>query len=659
MWIRSASLTVLLLASSQSFAADAKPALKTYAQLALSPSGSQLASVDSITDEDASAAPHGVLTVRDTSNGTVLRTIDPCATCRYSGPAWSPLGDALAFLAADRKSGTVSLMVAEADKVRTVTAVKGVAATPRWSPDGKVIALLATVGARKEVGATQAGAALVGAIGESEDEQRIATVAAGGGELRFVSPDDHYIYEYDWTPDGKGFVATSAKGNGDNNWWIARLYAVDASSGKLREIAAPKTQIALPHVSPDGKTVAYVGGLMSDFGVFFGDIYTVPLAGGTPTNVTPNYGGSFTSIAWNNGKLVGSAVIVDRAALTSVTPATGDVKVLWEREAMLSGGAGPSSVHSNGTQFAFTAQDFNHAPVLMAGSPDKIQAVAHDNDGFTTDVVARSVTWTNDGMNAQGWLVEPRGNATSKQRAPMVVVAHGGPSFAMMPFYAGFGSNKALLDAGYTLFLPNPRGSGGQGEAFKRGNVRDFGGGDLRDVLTGIDKVLTVANVDENRIGITGHSYGGCMVMWAVTQTNRFKAAQAGAGIANWISYYGQNGINQWMIPFFGASAYDDPAAYRAASPIEKIKQAKTPTMLTVGERDIEVPAPQSMEFWNGLRAMNVPTKLIIYEGEGHNFRKPEHLRDFRQQQVAWFDKYLKQGAAGVSSDTPAAAPNR
>lgn len=653
-WVRTAASAFLLLAAADATAKG----LKNYGHLALSPSGSQLVTVDTQTDDDATVPPHGVLVVRDTASGNVVRTIDPCATCRYSAPAWSPLGDAIAFLASDRKAGTTLLMVAEAGKVRTVSTIKGVALDTRWSPDGKTIALLATLDAKKESGATQAGAAMVGEIGEHEDEQRIATVAASGGELNLVSPARNYVYEYDWLPDGSGFVATSAEGNGDNNWWIARLYAIDGKSGKMREIAAPKTQISLPHVSADGKTVAYVGGLMSDFGVFFGDLYTVPVKGGTPKNLTPNVKGSFTSVTWKDDHIVSSALISDRAALTSVTPATGEVKVLWEKQAQLAGGAGLASVQSNGTQFAFVAQDFTHAGELMAGPADRIAQISHDNDGITADVAARSVTWSNDGLDVQGWLVEPRANVNATARAPMVVMAHGGPSYASMPSFMGYGSGKALLDAGYTLFLPNPRGSAGQGEAFKRGNVRDFGGGDLRDVLTGIDKVLTIANVDGNRLGIAGHSYGGCMVMWAVTQTNRFKAAQAGAGVANWISYYGQNGINQWMVPFFGASAYDDPAAYRAVSPIEKIRNAKTPTLLTVGERDVEVPSAQSLEFWNGLRAMNVPTKLIIYEGEGHIFRKPDHLRDFRRQQVAWFDKYLK-GSPGSSSELPAAAPSR
>ena len=99
--------------------------------------------------------------------------------------------------------------------------------------------------------------------------------------------------------------------------------------------------------------------------------------------------------------------------------------------------------------------------------------------------------------------------------------------------------------------------------------MRDFGGGDLRDILAGVDAVEKVAPVDDKRLGVFGHSYGGFMTMWTVTHTNRFKAAVAGAGIADWISYYGQNGIDQWMIPFFGASAYDDPAIYVKLSPID------------------------------------------------------------------------------------------
>src|SRR5262249_7869305 len=146
---------------------------------------------------------------------------------------------------------------------------------------------------------------------------------------------------------------------------------------------------------------------------------------------------------------------------------------------------------------------------------------------------------------------------------------------------------------------------------------------------------------DDRRLGIAGHSYGGFLSMWAVTHTNRFKASVAGAGIANWVSYYGQNGIGEWMIPFFCVSAYDDFAAYRAVPPIESIKAAKTPTLVSVGERDLECPPPQSLEFWRGLTAMGVPTSLVIYPGEGHAIRDPKHAHDLDARMIAWFGRYL------------------
>ena len=127
--------------------------------------------------------------------------------------------------------------------------------------------------------------------------------------------------------------------------------------------------------------------------------------------------------------------------------------------------------------------------------------------------------------------------------------------------------------------------------------------------------------------------------MWGVTHSQRFKAAIAGAGIANWISYYGQNGIDQWMIPFFGASAYDDPAVYDRLSPIRYIKDAKTPTFIYVGERDVECPSAQSVEFWHGRQAMGVANSLMIYEGEGHAIREGAHRDDLRKRTLDWLDQ--------------------
>src|SRR5437762_4663515 len=200
----------------------------------------------------------------------------------------------------------------------------------------------------------------------------------------------------------------------------------------------------------------------------------------------------------------------------------------------------------------------------------------------------------------------------------------------------------ALSASGYYVLLPNPRGSYGQGEDFTRANVKDFGGGDLRDMLAGVDAVTRKYPVDPARLGGTGWSYGGFMTMWTVTQTTRFRAAVAGAGIANWQSYYGQNGIDQWLLPYFGATVYDDPAVYARSSPIEFIKRVRTPTLVLVGERDAECPAPHSREFWHALKMLKVPTQLVVYPGEGHVFDSPKDRRDVMRRTLGCLDKSLK-----------------
>jgi dipeptidyl aminopeptidase/acylaminoacyl peptidase len=200
---------------------------------------------------------------------------------------------------------------------------------------------------------------------------------------------------------------------------------------------------------------------------------------------------------------------------------------------------------------------------------------------------------------------------------------------------------SVLAGMGYFVFFPNPRGSYGQGEAFTRANVKDFGGGDLRDILAGVDAVTAKVPVDTDRIGITGWSYGGFMTMWTVTQTHRFRAAVAGAGIADWLSYYGENSIDEWMIPYFGASVYDDPAVYAKSSPINFIKNVKTPTLVLVGERDGECPAPQSFEFWHALQTLGMATKLVVYPGEGHGFHDQKDRMDRMRRTLSWFNQYL------------------
>jgi dipeptidyl aminopeptidase/acylaminoacyl peptidase len=620
--------------------------LHSYAGLVLSADGGRIASVE---ENDGGKPAHGKIVVRSAKDGRVQSTIDSCATCSYSGLTFGP-GGTLAWLQRDRIAGTTALVTGDAKAARTVATIKGIAQTPRFSPDGTRIALLVTLNAAKESGATQPGVRMVGEIGETNDEQRLAVFDLSGKpvtEVTPVSPAERYVYEYSWTPDGKGFVATTALGNGDNNWWVATLDAIDAQTGSVRSIAKPTTQINFPRVSPDGKTVAYIGGLMSDFGSIGGDIWTVPIAGGEPSNRTPTAKVTATSLFWSNKELYATTLAGDKMQIAMLTGDRAARTVLVPSSSYagsLSAGDGRAAFSADGNVIATVVSDFEHAPAIYAGPPGVLQKITSDNDAIAPVVSARSITWKNDGYDVQGWLIGPRTLPVGK--APMIVNVHGGPSAASTPrFVAADSSDADYVKAGYYIFYPNPRGSYGQGEAFTAANKRDFGGGDLRDILAGVDAVEKVAPIDDNRLGLTGGSYGGFMSMWANTQTNRFKAIVAGAGLSNWISYYGTNGIDQWMIPFFGKSAYDDPKPYVEASAITYIKKAKTPTFIYVGERDIEVPPTQSVEYWHALKELGVPTTLMIYPDEGHGIRQPEHTADLKKRIAAWWDKYLGGGA--------------
>lgn len=644
-------MIIYLLAAALAASAHAAPPpaapIHTFGSLAIAPAGGRVASVENLQSLTSAEQIHGSVVVRSARDGHVLESIDPCSVCSYAGVAWSADGRSLVFIATDPAAGSAQVVLVRNGAAKTLAMLHGVANTPRFSPDGRTISVLATAAAKKKIGALEAGVEQVGDIGAAPDEQRIALVPIGGGELTFITPDDTFVYEYDWTPDGRGFVGTAAKGDGDNNWWLADLEAFDLETRAPRKIAGAqwsKYQMSMPRVSPDGKSVVFVGGIMSDFGPLGGEIYEVPFAGGTPVSLTPGFRGSFNALLWRRKQLFATAVVVDRAALIAVDPAVHETRTLWSDAVSASAAESFVSLSADGRTGASVVEDFGHAPRIIAGPVSRMTTITHDNDALSVDLDARSLQWKSDGFDVQGWLIGPASRPPGK-RYPMIVHVHGGPAAAVLPL---FGTDYSLyttvhewVELGYFVLMPNPRGSFGQGDAFARANVRDFGGGDFRDVMRGVDAAERAAPIDDRRLGIHGHSYGGFMVMWAVTHTNRFRTAVAGAGISDWISYYGLNGVDTWMLPYFGASMYDDPAAYRAVSPLETVKSARTPTLLYTGEYDVEVPAEQSFEFWHALRDENVTAELHVYAAEGHLIQQSAHIVDIRRRLPEWFGRYL------------------
>jgi dipeptidyl aminopeptidase/acylaminoacyl peptidase len=692
--------------------------VQNIGQVAISPDGKRLAWID-----------RGTILVAPIANLSqsqrVTAAASPDGSCTESDLAWSPDSSALAFLSdcADL-GGQSDLYLSHLDgkPSQRLSNLHGEVNAPAFSPDGKRIAFLYVEGATRPAGALAAMDAPSGVIGEDGIKvQRVAAVPASipvaapqPSAPAFLTPADLHVYEFDWSPDSTSLAYVAADPPGENNWWVAKLYTQtvgapgpdswtrDSASSKPTAILSPSEvpgplhglQIAEPRWSPDGKAIAFIGGLMSDQGVTGGDVWVInangDAAGGQPRNLTPGRPASSQWIAWGDDEHIFTCELADgvnrlvrfhlQGDRTSASVATSFDQPVFSYP----GTVGTSNfdisiaVTANRSLFVFQASSFNQPPEIYAAgpaaaalstqaaalstqtmgasgpshlgtgdasaAPSGLTQLSHFNDGIVpTWGDSASLTWTNDNFHIQGWLLLPTHYDPSK-KYPLIVEVHGGPAADVASRWNGGGGgfSATMYSAlGYFVLMPNPRGSYGEGEAFTQANREDFGYGDLRDILAGVDAVLGKYPVDPNRVGLTGWSYGGFMTMFAVTQTHRFRAAVAGAGISDWLSYYGENSIDQWMIPYFGASVYDDPQVYAKSSAITYIKNVTTPTLAVVGDRDGECPAPQSFEFWHALRDLHVPAQLVVYPNEGHSFTDPAHGRDVQQRAIDWFAKYM------------------
>ena len=628
---------------------------KDPSEVAISPDGKTVAW--SVETSDGSQIH--LTDIANPTQDTTLQTEAEATDCSNEAPHWSPNGQWLSFestcAAKEDKPDQeqIFLWSKKTGQCRQLTHVTGEIDMPAWSPDGRSIGFLFVENATRNAGALAAMKPWSGVIGEDGIEvQRVAAVDVATSTVTQLTPANLHVYEFDWSPDSKRLTYVAANPPGENNWWVAQLYVQAAEKEAIPQSILKPTQIsgslhnlqiAVPRWSPDDKQIAFIGGLMSDQGSTGGDIYLIPDTGGAPRDLTPARPASVAFIHWLSPKVIGLAEHVGGSThITSINTETGsDAKAvditfpetIWANELVM-------SISTSKTQnVALVRTSFEKSPEVWAGPINHLRQITHLNDdlkplwGKTEDI-----HWSNEGFNVQGWLLYPA-NYDPAKKYPLVVYIHGGPSAAVTPRWPRASYGGVPFSAlGYFVFMPNPRGSFGQGEKFTQANVKDFGYGDLRDTLAGMNFLETHFPIDKSREGITGWSYGGFMTMFAVTQTTRFKAAVAGAGISDWKSYYGENSIDQWMIPFFGKSVYDDPSIYAKSSAINYIKNAKTPTLLVVGDRDGECPAPQSFEFWHALRAEGVKTQLVVYPDEGHHFVNPDHSRDVLERALRWFE---------------------
>ncbi len=568
-------------------------------------------------------------------------------------PRWSPDGKRLAYLGKLKGNAHHQLCLLDRDwgEARLLTSRKAGVSRFAWAPDDGSILLLASDPEPDELKERKADGKDWIEYEAHQRFNRLWRYDLSSGETSAVTEQDLQIYEFAWSPDGTQVAAIAADSPYNWAWYGARLVVIDLESGAVETRYAPDKQLARPAWSPDGATVSVISCIFSDEGMTGGDVVLIDAASGQARNITEGHERSYLECFWaaDAGSILAPAV-EDGAAAVCRLGLDGACETLWFERVNLAAYGGSAMTQSRSGQHV----------ALIVSTPDTPPAVKHGRVGehaidwaamtAIDDELANHVNTTMttihwrsfDERSIQGLLLWPAGARPGVDALPMIVLVHGGPTGISgygFPDTRSLGWAHLLAERGYLCFFPNYRGSMGFGTEFAELNNKDLGGGDLEDVLRGIDYCVEQGWANPHRLGIGGWSYGGYLTPWAVTQTPRFKAAVSGASITNWTSFHGVSTIQGWDETFNRTDPYNADGFYTFRSPVYNLDTVQTPTLFLHGERDPICPVGQAYEMWRGLKERDVETELVVYPREPHGFREREHVRDLLTRIVDWFSE--------------------
>ena len=611
--------------------------------LRVSPGGQQVAFVRSMLRKNEKTRATSIWTVRSDGDAAKQLTRGPSD----EQPCWSPDGKTLAFARKDdkEKPPQVFLLPLDGGEPRRLTSLDSAPEALRFLPSGRRLSFLAQTADNKAMGKRKERGDDARVFVSDEKPKRLWTASVKSGNPKACSPQDLAVWEYDWLPDGESAaVIYTEEPRLDAVYFRSRVGLVRAKTGKIRTLTDAVCRASGLRVSPDGKLLALVCGKKSDT-PRGGQAWIADIESGQTTCLTPGLPATVQSIEWLpdcSGLLLLIAKGL-RSALCVVDLGTpGELRPVCESL--------PTSIDglclaSDGRRVFGVGEDLEAAPEVWladVGSDESVKLTNENASAGRLRLGRSSVArWhSTEDFDIEGIVTLPPGFRKGR-KYPTILQIHGGPAgrfredFGLLP-------RQLLASEGYVVLMANPRGSSGYGPDFELANLQDWGGGDFRDLMTGLDALIQQGIADPDRLGVYGASYGGYMTAWTVTQTDRFKAAICQCGLSNLYSFHGQTDITPSFLELYmGASPYEDPERYRAHSAMTHINQVTTPTLFLHGERDVRVPIAQSYEMYWGLRHVGVDTEFVIYPREGHGIGETPHRRDLYGRVVGWLGKYL------------------
>jgi dipeptidyl aminopeptidase/acylaminoacyl peptidase len=569
-----------------------------------------------------------------------------------TNPKWSPDGNWIAFTS-NRKDNknNLYLLRLQGGEAEPLTDVKSGVGEFEWSPDGRALAFTMTDPKTEEEEKNDKGKNDFRWIDENLKMSRLYLLsiqkdASGKREPRRLTTANYNISAFDWSPDGSRIVFSHTRSAVANDWTTSDVSIVEIASGRVSGFVTTPAAETSPRFSPDGKSIAMVTSDNPPRWAQSGLIQIVSTGGGQPKTLSASYDGQPNIAGWSadGRRIYFSEAKGTGTQIYAIDVGSNRIEEIKATQAVYS----TINLNDSGTMFGFVRQTSDTPPEAFVASVRDFTPVqiSKANTGLKMAPLGRTevIRWkSRDGKEIEGLLTYPVGYRAG-QKVPLILNIHGGPAGVFQQtFIGGRGVYPiaAFASKGYAVLRPNPRGSSGYGAEFRRANIKDWGGEDYHDLMTGVDKVIEMGVADPERLGVMGWSYGGFMTSWIVTQTKRFKAASAGAPVTNLMSFTGTADIPAFIPDYFGGQFWEAMELYQKHSPAFNVKGVTTPTMIQHGEADIRVPISQGYEFYNALKAQGVPTRMLVLPRQPHGPNEPKMLLVTMQSNLEWFEKYL------------------
>ena len=584
---------------------------------------------------------------------------------------WSPNGDRIAFVSSTDEGSELYMYWTDTGQIAKLSQLEKSPGHITWSPDGTHIAFTMFVSQKPPVvadmppkpkGADWGKPIRITDRLKHEADGRgymepgfthIFIIPAEGGSARQITTDDYnHDSSLSFSPDGNEIYFSA---NRVEDWEYrfnnSEIYKVDINSRQITVLTSQDGPDYAPAISPDGKTVAFLGYLDKVQAHQNTVLHLMDANGNNRKIISSNLDESVSNITWDaSGK--GLYFTYDDKGNSKVAHITTSGKITKLADNL--GGttlgrpyaSGSYSVSNNGT-LVYTQTRPEYPADLVVISNKKIpkritnlnaDVLDHRELGTTEEVWYKS---SYDGRDIQGWIVKPPFYDASKTY-PLLVENHGGP---ILNYGDRFTAEIQLYAAdGYIVFYPNPRGSTSYGEAFGNLLYNNYPGQDYNDVMDGVDYLVDKGLVDNNRLFVTGGSAGGIMTAWIIGKNNRFKAAVVAKPVMNWISktlvadnYFGYANSR------YPGQPWENFETYWKFSPISLVGNVETPTMVMVGLNDLRTPPSEAKQLYHALKLRKIETVLVEIPDASHGIaRKPSNLISKVAHTLAWFKKYNK-----------------